>query len=40
MPILPIYHYTNSKLINPNVLHYKITPLDNFPWKYVDLKTE
>ncbi|MBT5902906.1 MAG: peptide ABC transporter substrate-binding protein [Opitutaceae bacterium] len=37
MPILPIYHYTNSKLISPKVLGYKITPLDNFPWKYVDL---
>lgn len=38
MPVMPIYHYTNSKLISPDVLHYKITPLDNFPWKYVDLK--
>jgi oligopeptide transport system substrate-binding protein len=40
MPILPIYHYTNSKLISPKVRHYKITPLDNFPWKYADLATE
>ncbi len=40
MPILPIYHYTNSKLISPKVLHYRITPLDNFPWKYADLKQE
>ena len=38
MPVMPIYHYTNSKLISPDVLHYKITPLDNFPWKFVDLK--
>tara|TARA_B110000305_G_scaffold225054_1_gene271201 strand:+ start:10514 stop:12133 length:1620 start_codon:yes stop_codon:yes gene_type:complete len=37
MPVLPIYHYTNSKLISPKVLGYKITPLDNFPWKFVDL---
>jgi len=37
MPVMPIYHYTNSKLISPAVLHYKITPLDNFPWKLVDL---
>jgi oligopeptide transport system substrate-binding protein len=37
MPVMPIYHYTNSKLISPQVLHYKITPLDNFPWKLVDL---
>jgi len=37
MPVMPIYHYTNSKLISPEVLHYKITPLDNFPWKLVDL---
>lgn len=37
MPVLPIYHYTNSKLISPLVLGYKITPLDNFPWKFVDL---
>lgn len=40
MPILPIYHYTNSKLISPKVLNYRITPLDNFPWKYADLVTE
>jgi len=40
LPILPIFHYTNSKLISPKVLHYKITPLDNFPWKLVDLVTE
>lgn len=39
MPVMPIYHYTNSKLISPDVIGYKITPLDNFPWKYVDLKT-
>lgn len=37
MPVMPIYHYTNSKLISPEVLGYKITPLDNFPWKYADL---
>jgi oligopeptide transport system substrate-binding protein len=37
MPVMPIYHYTNSKLISPDVLHYKITPLDNFPWKFADL---
>ena len=37
MPVMPIYHYTNSKLISPDVLHYKITPLDNFPWKFADI---
>lgn len=38
MPVMPIYQYTNTKLISPDVLHYNITPLDNFPWKLVDLK--
>lgn len=40
LPILPIFHYTKSKLISPKVLHYKITPLDNFPFKHVDLVAE
>lgn len=38
LPILPIFFYTKTRLISPKVKHYKITPLDNFPWKYVDLE--
>ena len=37
MPVMPIYHYTRVRLISPEVLHYRSTPLDNFPWKYADL---
>ncbi|MCF3652196.1 peptide ABC transporter substrate-binding protein [Synoicihabitans lomoniglobus] len=37
MPILPIYHYTRARLIDPKVIGYKSTPLDNFPWKFADL---
>ncbi|MCC5022503.1 MAG: hypothetical protein J6386_06770 [Candidatus Synoicihabitans palmerolidicus] len=37
MPILPLYHYTRARLIDPTVIGYKTTPLDNSPWKYADL---
>ncbi|WP_221033005.1 peptide ABC transporter substrate-binding protein [Actomonas aquatica] len=41
MPIMPIYHYTRARLIDRDkVLHYHSTPLDNFPWKFVDLVKE
>lgn len=37
MPVIPIYFYTYVRLVNPRVKNYFTTPLDNFPWKYVDL---
>lgn len=37
MPIMPIYHYTRARLVNPRVKHFFTTPTDNFPWKFVDL---
>ncbi len=39
MPIMPIYHYTRVRLINRDVVtNYHSTPLDNFPWKFADVK--
>lgn len=38
MPIMPIFFYTRARLVSPKVRHYYSTPLDNFPWKYVDLE--
>jgi oligopeptide transport system substrate-binding protein len=37
MPVIPIYFYTYARLVHPRVKNYVTTPLDNFPWKYVDL---
>ncbi len=37
MPVMPLYFYTYVRLVNPRVKNYVTTPLDNFPWKYVDL---
>jgi oligopeptide transport system substrate-binding protein len=37
LPILPIFFYTQPRLISPKVKGYYTTPLDNFPWKHVDL---
>jgi oligopeptide transport system substrate-binding protein len=37
MPVIPIYFYTYNRLVSPRVKHFFTTPLDNFPWKYVDL---
>ena len=37
MPVIPIYFYTYARLVSPRVKHFVTTPLDNFPWKYVDL---
>ena len=37
MPVLPIFFYTRAKLISPKVKGYFTTPVDNYPWKYVDL---
>ncbi|MSU23163.1 MAG: peptide ABC transporter substrate-binding protein [Opitutus sp.] len=37
MPVIPIYFYTYARLVSPRVRNFVTTPLDNFPWKYVDL---
>lgn len=37
MPIMPIYFYTYARLVSPRVKNFFTTPIDNFPWKYVDL---
>lgn len=37
MPVIPIYFYTYARLVSPRVKNFVTTPLDNFPWKYVDL---
>ena len=37
MPVIPVYFYTYTRLVHPRVKHYVTTPLDNFPWKLVDL---
>jgi len=37
LPIMPIYFYTQPRLINPKVKGYYVTPTDNYPWKYADL---
>jgi ABC-type transport system substrate-binding protein len=36
-PIIPLFFYTDVKLISNRVLSYKITPLDDYPWKDVDV---
>jgi len=37
LPVIPIFFYTQPRLISPKVKNYYVTPLDNYPWKYVDL---
>ena len=37
MPIIPIYFYTYARLVSPRVKNFFTTPLDNYPWKYVDV---
>jgi len=37
MPVLPIFYYTRTRLISPKVKGFVNTPIDNCPWKYVDL---
>lgn len=37
LPILPIFFYTQPRLVSPKVKGYYVTLLDNYPWKYVDL---
>jgi oligopeptide transport system substrate-binding protein len=36
VPIIPLFFYNQSRLINPKVKNFRITPLDNYPWKFVD----
>jgi oligopeptide transport system substrate-binding protein len=38
MPVMPIYFYVQPRLISTKVKGYFTTPLDNYPWKYVDLE--
>jgi len=37
LPVMPIFFYTQPRLISPKVKGYFVTPLDNYPWKYADL---
>lgn len=37
LPILPLYYYTSARLVSPKVRGYRITLLDSYPWKDVDL---
>lgn len=37
LPILPLFFYTEARLVSPKVLHFKTTLLDSYPWKNVDL---
>jgi oligopeptide transport system substrate-binding protein len=37
VPVMPIYFYTNPRLISPQVRNFRSTPLDTFPWKHIDL---
>jgi len=38
LPILPLYYYTSARLVSPKVRGYRITLLDSYPWKFVDLE--
>ncbi|MDX2188044.1 MAG: peptide ABC transporter substrate-binding protein [Opitutaceae bacterium] len=38
LPVLPIYFYTRPRLQSTRLINYRTTFLDNYPWKYVDLK--
>ncbi|MFT3781138.1 MAG: peptide ABC transporter substrate-binding protein [Nibricoccus sp.] len=38
LPILPVYFYTQPRLVSPKVKGYYVTPLDNYPWKDVRLE--
>lgn len=37
LPILPLFYYAEARLVSPKVLGYRITLLDSYPWKDVDL---
>ena len=37
MPIAPIYHYTNFRMVHPAVVNFHNSPIDQRPWKYVYL---
>jgi len=36
-PIVPIFFYTESRLISSRVTNFKVVPMDDFPWKEVDV---
>ncbi len=38
VPALPIFFYTYTRLVNPRVKGYFTTLVDNFPWKYADIR--
>jgi oligopeptide transport system substrate-binding protein len=38
MPVVPLYFYTYVRIVRPTVKGFVTTPLDNFPWKYMDLE--
>lgn len=40
MPIMPIYFYTTSYLLQPNVKNWNLTILDHQPYKYVFLEPD
>ncbi len=37
LPVMPIYFYTYTRLVRPDVKNFRTTYLDNYPWKYVEL---
>ena len=38
LPIIPIYHYTRTYLLDPSVQGWYSTVLDNHPFKYIRLE--
>jgi len=38
LPVMPIYFYTYARIIRPTVKNYRTNYLDNYPWKYADLR--
>lgn len=37
LPVMPIYYYNRVNLVSPKVRNFFPTPLDNHPWKELDL---
>jgi oligopeptide transport system substrate-binding protein len=37
LPVMPIYYYNRVNLVSPKVINFFPTPLDNHPWKELDL---
>lgn len=38
LPILPLFYYERASLVSPKVKNYRITLLDTYPWKLVDME--